>query len=410
MTNLSMSLKAARALDRDDPLRALRDRFLLPDGLAYFDGHSLGPLPRTAPKHVEEVIEEQWGRELIGGWNESGWIDAPQRIGTKVARLIGAQPNEVIVADSTSVNLFKLLVAASRLSSGSTLLTEQGNFHTDIYVAEGAAELTSLKLKAVPRAALEDSIGSDTNVLLLTHVHYRTAERFDMRSLTKRARDAGVLTIWDLSHSTGAVPLHLNEDGVELAVGCGYKYLNGGPGAPAFLYVAERLQQRLMSPLRGWMGHAAPFEFADFYVPARGIDRFLVGTPAILALAALECGVDSFEGVSMHSVWEKSVRLFDLFKQLMAERCPELVCISPREPDWRGSHISFSHPHAFEICQALIAQGSVGDFRAPDVIRFGLTPLYLRFEDVWTTVERCAALMVSGEWNDPKFSTRRKVT
>lgn len=410
MKHPSMSLEAARALDRDDPLRVLRDRFLIPDGIAYFDGHSLGALPQTTAKHVEGVVDDQWGRQLIGGWNESGWIDAPQRIGAKIARLIGAKSNEVIVADSTSVNLFKLLVAASRLSSRPTLLTEQGNFRTDIYIAEGAAELTGLKLKAVPRAAVADSIDADTNVLLLTHVHYRTAERFDMRSLTGRGRDAGALTIWDLSHSTGALPLQLNDDGVELAVGCGYKYLNGGPGAPAFLYVAEPLQQRLMSPLRGWMGHAAPFEFADAYVAARGVDRFLVGTPAILSLAALECGVDSFEGVSMHSVWEKSVRLFDLFRRLMAERCPELVCISPFEPDRRGSHVSFRHPHAFEICQALIDQGSVGDFRAPDVLRFGLTPLYLRFEDVWTTVERCAALIASGGWREPRFSTRRKVT
>jgi len=410
MSNSSNTLAEAHALDRADPLSPLRDRFLLPDGLIYFDGHSLGPLPRLALINQREVVEDQWGRQLIGGWNDAGWIDAPQRVGAKIAELIGAKPHEVIVADSTSVNLFKLIVAASRLSSRGTLLTETDNFHTDRYIASGAAEITGLKLRMVPRAEIQDSLDPDTSLLLLTHVHYGTAERYDMAAVTKAAQEAGALTIWDLCHSTGAVPLQLNRDGVELAVGCGYKYLNGGPGAPSFVYVAEHLQDRLLSPLRGWMGHAAPFDFTTDYVPAPGIDRFLAGTPPILSLAALESAIDTFDGVSMQAVWEKSIALFDLFDRLMAERCPDLVCISPREPSQRGSHIAFRHPNAFEICQALIDQGVIGDFRAPDVIRFGLTPLYLRFEDVWTAVERCAEIADSRSWDQPRFSARRKVT
>jgi len=405
-----MTLADTQALDRADPLRALRDRFLLPDGIAYFDGHSLGPLPRQAIKNQRQVVEDQWGQQLIGGWNDAGWIDAPQRVGAKIARLIGAKPHEVIVADSTSVNLFKLIVAAARLAPRGTLLTETDNFHTDRYIASGAAEIIGLKLRTVPRAELENSLDPDTNLLLLTHVHYGSAERYDMAAVTSRAREAGALTIWDLCHSTGAVPLELNRDGCELAVGCGYKYLNGGPGAPSFLYVAEQLQERLLSPLRGWMGHAAPFDFTTDYVAAPGIDRFLAGTPPILSLAALESAIDTLEGVPMAAIWEKSIALFDMFERLMAERCGEMICITPREADKRGSHISFGHPHAFEICQALIESGVVGDFRAPDVIRFGLTPLYLRFEDVWTAVERCAEIVGSGSWDQPKFRARRKVT
>jgi kynureninase len=410
MSNIFMTLAEAQALDRADPMSALRDRFLLSDGIAYFDGHSLGPLPRQALENQRQVIEEQWGQQLIGGWNDAGWIDAPQRVGAKIARLIGANPHEVIVCDSTSVNLFKLTVAASRLSSRGTLLTETDNFHTDRYIAAGAAEITGLKLRTIPRAEIAEGLDPDTNLLLLTHVHYGTAERYDMAAVTKRAQQAGARTIWDLCHSTGAVPLQLNLDGVELAVGCGYKYLNGGPGAPAFIYVAEHLQDQLLSPLRGWMGHAAPFDFTTDYVPAPGIDRFLAGTPPILSLAALESAIDTFDGVSMQAVWEKSIALFDMFDRLMAEHCPGLSCITPREPIRRGSHIAFRHPNAYEICQALIDLGVVGDFRAPDIIRFGLTPLYLRFEDVWTAVERCAEIIESRSWDQSRFSTRRKVT
>jgi kynureninase len=407
---MSRTLDHVRALDSADPLRRFRDRFVLPEGLIYLDGNSLGALPKAAIPRQRELVEEEWGSELIRSWNSRGWIEAPQRIGAKIAALIGARPNEVIVADSTSVNLFKLIVAAAGLSDRPSLLTEAGNFHTDLHIASGAAELTGLRLDIAPRAEIEARIGPETNLLLLTHVHYKSADRFDMGEVTARARAAGALTLWDLSHSAGAVPLDLNRDGAELAVGCGYKYLNGGPGAPAFLYVAEPLQERLISPLRGWMGHAEPFAFTDDYRPAPGIDRFLAGTPPMLSLAALESGIESFGDSSMEALWAKSIALFDLFADLVDEHCPALTCISPSEPERRGSHISFRHPHAFELCQALIADGVIGDFRAPDVVRFGLTPLYLGFEDVWEAVRRMRDILQTGRWRDPRYAVRGRVT
>ncbi len=409
-----MTREEIHALDRADPLRSCRDRFDLPEGLIYLDGNSLGALPRAAVERQSALVEEEWGRSLIRSWNTHDWIGAPQRIGAKIAGLIGAKPHEVIVADSVSVNLFKLLVAAASLSPDRpSLLTEAGNFPTDLHIASGVADLVPhLRLDLVERDRIEDSLGPDTNLLLLTHVHFKAGFRFDMAAMTARAKAAGALTIWDLSHSAGAVPLGLNRDGVELAVGCGYKYLNGGPGAPAYLYVAEHLQERLISPLRGWMGHAAPFAFTDDYSPAPGISRFLAGTPPMLSLIGLESGIESFAGVAMDQVWAKSIALFDLFADLVEERCAGhgLVCISPRDPGQRGSHISFSHPHAFELCQALIAADVVGDFRAPDVIRFGLTPLYLGYVDIWEGVERMRLILESGSWRDPRFAVRGKVT
>ncbi|MBV9884214.1 MAG: kynureninase [Sphingomonadaceae bacterium] len=407
---MSFTLAEARAADAADPLRPFRDRFHLPQGLVYLDGNSLGALPKAAVGRLGRVIEEEWGEELIRSWNSRDWIGAPQRVGAKIAPLIGAKPNEVIVADSTSVNLFKLLVAAAGLSDRKVILSEAGNFHTDLHIASGAADLLGLQLEIAPRAEVEARIGADVAVLLLTHVHYKSAERFDMARITAKAAEAGIVTIWDLSHSAGAVPLDLNGAGAELAVGCGYKYLNGGPGAPAFLYVAEPLQGRLLSPLRGWMGHAEPFAFTDDYRPAAGIDRMLAGTPPILSLAALEAGLDAFEGATPARLWSKANALFDVFHGLVEQNCPELVCITPRLPEQRGSHISFRHPNAFEICQALIAADVIGDFRAPDVVRFGLTPLYLGFEDLWQAVDRMAAILRDGTWREPRFAVRGKVT
>ena len=410
---MTIGLSDVQALDAADPLARFRDRFVLPDGVIYLDGNSLGALPRKSIERASNVVREEWGNSLIRSWNDHGWIEAPQRIGAKIAPLIGAKPHEVIVTDSVTVNLFKLIIAAARLSPDRpVLLSEAGNFHTDLHVASGAAELLGMRLDVLEREAIAGAVGSDTNLLLLTHVHYKAGFRFDMAEVTALAKQAGALTLWDLSHSAGVVPLHLNRDGAELAVGCGYKYLNGGPGAPAFLYVAEYLQEQLGSPLRGWMGHAAPFRFTDDYVPAPGIARFLAGTPPILSLAALETGVESFDGVDMDCVWGKSVALFDLFDDLVEERCSGfgLECIAPQDPERRGSHISFRHPHAFEVCQALIAAGVIGDFRSPDVIRFGLTPLYLGYEDIWQAVERLRSILESETWRDPRFAVRGKVT
>ena len=407
---MSFTLSEARAADAADTLRDCRDRFHIPEGLIYLDGNSLGVLPKATIARQNAVIAQEWGEGLIRSWNTADWINLPQRVGAKIAPLIGAKPHEVIATDSTSVNLFKLLCAAARLSDRKTILSESGNFHTDLHIASGVAEMTGLKLDIARREKVENRIGADTNLLLLTHVHYKTAERFDMAAVTAKAKAAGAITIWDLSHSVGAVPLDLNGTGAELAVGCGYKYLNGGPGAPAFLYVAEHLQEKLGSPLTGWMGHAEPFAFTDDYRPAKGIDRFLAGTPPILGLAALESGIDAFEGATMERLWTKSRAMFDVLHALVEQNCPELVCITPRGEDARGSHISFRHPHAFEICQALIADGVIGDFRAPDVLRFGLTPLYLGFEDLWQAVDRLKRILETESWRDPKFAVRGKVT
>ena len=408
---MTITLADAEALDAADRLLNLRNRFELPEDVIYLDGNSLGPLPKGVAERVATVVSEEWGGDLIRGWNARDWIGAPQRVGAMIAPLIGAKPHEVIVADSTTVNLFKLVAAAAALAPDrATILSEAGNFRTDLYVAEGAAELTGKRLDARPRDDVVGAIGADTNLLLLTHVHYRSGERFDMAAITARARAAGALTLWDLSHSAGAVPLDLSRDGVELAVGCGYKYLNGGPGAPAFLYVAEHLQERLMPALRGWMGHAAPFAFDDDYRPAPGLDRFLVGTPPILGMAALEAALAVWDGVDMKDVWTKSTALFDLFHALMAARCPDFGCITPRDPERRGSHISFAHPHAFEICQALIARGVIGDFRSPDVLRLGLTPLYLGYADIWCAVDILAEIMTQESWREPAYAVRGKVT
>jgi len=409
---MTIDFDHAHALDAADPLAPMRDRFHLPEGVIYLDGNSLGPLPRATVARQKNMLERQWGDGLIRSWNDADWIGAPERIGGKIARLIGAKPHEVLIADSVSVNIFKLLVAAAQLSPDRPqILSEAGNFHTDLHIASGAAELLpNQRLDVVERSAIEDAIGGETNIALLTHVHYKTAERFDMAALTAQARDAGARVLWDLSHSVGAVPLDLNGCGAELAVGCGYKYLNGGPGAPAFLYVAESLQDRLVSPLCGWFGHARPFAFEDAYEPAPGITRFQAGTPPMLAMDALEGGIASFDGVEMDTVWAKSVQLFDLFARLAERYCEQLTCVSPTDPDRRGSHISFRFDHAYELTQALIARGIIGDFRAPDIIRFGLTPLYLRHEDIVRAVAAMAKILAEESWRDPRFAERGRVT
>ena len=397
-----MSLEAARALDAADPLKDFRGRFALPDGVIYLDGNSLGPLPKSARARLAEVAEREWGEGLIRSWNDAGWIDAPARVGDKIARLIGAAPGEVIVADSTSVNLYKLLVAALGARPGRrAILTETGNFPTDLYIAGGAASAApGTEVRAVAPEAVEAAIDADTAVVLLTHVHYKTARRRDMARLTAAAHAAGALMLWDLSHSAGAVPLDLTACGVDLAVGCGYKFLNGGPGAPAFLFVAERLQSELTSPLTGWMGHAAPFDFTDAWRPAAGIGRFFTGTPPILGLAVLEAGVDIALEADAGALAAKSERLWILFAELMAARLPGagFRLITPAEASARGSHISYAHPEGYRIMQALIARGVIGDFREPDVIRFGLTPLYLGFEDVWRAVDILAEIVAGEAW------------
>ncbi|WP_426290819.1 kynureninase [Sphingomonas sp. TWP1-3-1] len=404
-----MTLDEARALDAADPLAAYREQFALPEGVIYLDGNSLGALPKATPAALADVATRQWGDRLIRSWNE-GWIDAPQRIGAKIAPLIGAAADEVIIGDTTSTHLFKALVAALRANPDRhTVLSEAGNFPTDLHIAEGAvACVPGARLKVVARADLAEALDEDTAVLLLTHVHYKTGERFDMTAWTARAHDAGALMLWDLSHSVGAVPINLNGADADLAVGCTYKYLNGGPGAPAFIYVATRWQDRLASPLSGWMGHAAPFAFEDAYRPAPGMKRWLAGTPAMLSTAALETALDLWADIDQHAVAAKSARLFDILAA--AGDALGLDCVSPRDPAQRGSHISFRHPHAHAITQALIAHGVIGDFRDPDILRLGLTPLYLSYEDVWCAGEMLKKIVETGEWQNPQYSERLAVT
>jgi len=405
----------ARALDAADPLAEFRDRFALPDGVTYLDGNSLGALPRDTPARVAETVTGQWGRGLIRSWNDAGWIEAPARVGAKIARLIGAGADEVAVADSTSVNLFKLLSAALDLDGPGdgprrVILSEPGNFPTDLYVAQGlAAARPGVSVRTASRDQVVEQCGPDT-VLLLTHVHYRTAERFDMAAVTAAARARGAVVVWDLSHSAGAVPLDLNGSGAELAVGCGYKYLNGGPGAPAFLYAARDVQPRLRSPLTGWMGHAAPFAFGDDYAPGEGIARFLCGTPPILGMAALEAGVDLFLEADGPALWAKSAGLIDLFVRAVEARRPDAQLISPRDPALRGSHVSFEHPHAHAAVQALIALGVIGDYREPGAMRFGFAPLYNRYADAVAAADALADVLDSGAHADPRFARRAAVT
>jgi kynureninase len=410
-----MTQRAAfQRLDAADPLRGFRDRFALPDGVIYLDGNSLGALPRATAARLAALVDAEWGRDLITSWNKHGWIDLPVRVGDKIARLIGAAPGEVVVADSTSVNLFKLLSAALELVPGRTVvLSDRGNFPTDLYIAQGlvAARGGGLALRVVDETAVIDAIDANTAVVMLTHVNYRSGRRHDLAAVTAAARRAGALMLWDLAHSAGAMPIDLGAVGADLAVGCGYKYLNGGPGAPAFLYIARRHQPRIRPPLSGWMGHEAPFAFDLDYRPAAGIARNLCGTPPILSLAALEVGVDLMLEADLAELRAKSMALGERFAALVEARCPgTFELASPSDPAERGSQICFRHPHGYAIVQALIARGVIGDFRAPDILRFGFAPLYLRYVDVWDAVEQLADVMATQAWDTPEFRTRAAVT
>jgi len=407
-----MTLAEAQKLDAADPLAFARERFRLPNGITYLDGNSLGALPVATASALSRTAEREWGDGLITSWNKHGWIDAPGRIAAKLAPIVGAKPNELLVADSTSVCLFKLLAAALAARPGrTTIVTERRNFPTDLYVAQGLADLLpGTELRTVDRADLGTAIGDDTAVLYLTHTDYCSGERHDMRALNEVAHAKGALTLWDLSHSAGAFAVDLNGSGCDLAVGCGYKYLNGGPGAPAFLFVAEQLQDELRSPITGWMGHAEPFAFASDYRPAPGIARFLTGTPSILALAALEAGVGTFDGIAMADIEAKSAALTQLFIDEIEARSRQVTLASPRDPARRGSQVSFTHPDGYAVMQALIARGVIGDFRAPDLIRFGFAPLYNRFEDAWLAADALAGILATREWDAPRFHARQKVT
>jgi len=406
----------AEALDRRDPLAHLREQFLLPDGLIYLDGNSLGALPKAVPGRIQQVVRHEWGQGLIRSWNEARWMELPQRVGAKIAPLIGAAADEVIVTDSTSVNLFKLLAAALALQQRQgrrVILSERSNFPTDLYMAEGARAFLASRpeLRYAPADRLVENMTAEVAVLTLTHVDFRTGYRHDLESLTAAAHRNGILTLWDLSHSTGILPIELSRIGADLAVGCGYKYLNGGPGAPAFLYVRRDLQDKLRQPLAGWMGHRDPFAFDPAYAPSGGIARMLCGTPTVLSIVALDAALDLWRDIDLAEVRAKSVALAGLFiSAIEAEGLAEIALASPRDPERRGSQVCFRHPDAYAVVQALIAAGVIGDFRTPDIMRFGLAPLYLRYVDVFEAARRLVDILRERRWDRAEFRRRRAVT
>lgn len=399
--------------DQTDVLKSKRDAFQIPDGVIYLDGNSLGVLPKNVPDRIADVVREEWGTSLIRAWNTHSWIDLPGRTGDRIARLIGAQKGTVVACDSTSVNVFKVLSAALSLRpERKVILSDNGNFPTDLYVASGLKQLLDKghELKIVDPEDVRSAITGDVAAVMLTQVDYRTGRVHDMKDLTEVAHAAGALAIWDLAHSAGAIPVDLSGAKADFAVGCGYKYLNGGPGAPAFLYVAPEHQDKVTSPLTGWMGHEAPFAFDLDYRPVSGINRMTVGTPAILALSSLHAALEVFEDVDMADIRRKSVSLSELFIAEVEAKCPQLELASPRDPAARGSQVSFRFPDGYAVMQALIARGVIGDFRAPDVMRFGFTPLYLSHQDIVDAVEILRDILDTESWNRPEFKTRAKVT
>lgn len=411
---MTTNLHDVLELDARDPLQHFREQFDLREGLIYVDGNSLGALPRSTAGRIASAITQEWGEGLITSWLGADWVNAPRRIGDKIARLLGAEAGEVIAADSTSVNIFKALTAACSLRpERRVILSETTNFPTDVYMMQGVEAFSGGRLQSVtvdPEAVL-DRLGDDVAVLLLTQVHYKSGRIRDMAEVTRRAHEAGALVIWDLSHSAGAIPVDLNGAQADFAVGCGYKFLNGGPGAPAFIFVARR-HQAATPVLSGWFGHASPFTFEENYRPADGIGRFLCGTPPVLGLTALECGIDLFLQADMHELRHKAQRLGQLFIQRMEERCGEFgfELVSPSDPELRGSQVSYAHPQGYEIVQALKERDVIGDFRAPDILRFGLTPLYLRYVEVFEAVERLRDVCVTRAWDKAEYRERAAVT
>ena len=425
---MTPTLQDCRTLDTQDPLHALRDQFTLPEGVIYLNGNSLGVLPKTTAVRVLEAVTQEWGQGLIRSWNSAGWFDAPQRLGDKIAQLVGAAPGEVVATDSTSVNLYKVLSAALNMAredapGRQVLVSERSNFPTDLYIAEALCRDRGLQLLLVEPEDIADSLKADVAVLMLTQVNYRTGAMHDMAAVTTAAHQAGILTVWDLAHSAGAVPVDLNGAQADFAVGCGYKYLNGSPGAPAFVWAHPKHAGRFWQPLAGWWGHAAPFEFTPDYRPASGITRFLCGTPPILSMTALECGLDTVLAAQplggMAALHAKSLALTDLFIELVEVRCTGhgLGLATPREHDRRGSQVCLTRSEgAYAIVQALMARGVIGDFRAGDsgrhldILRFGFAPLYIGFENVWQAVEHLRQVLETGEWQRPEFNQKQAVT
>lgn len=409
-------LAAINAMDAADPLRPMRDRFILPEGVIYLDGNSLGAASPSAFAELQKASAQEWAQDLIRSWNTAGWFDLPTRLGDRVGRLIGAAAGQTVVCDTTSINIYKALHAAMALRpERSVLVAEAGSFPTDLYVAEGVASTIPgaiLRLEGVDAPTIEELIGEDVAAVLINHVNYKTGELRDMAALTRRIHAAGAIAVWDLCHSAGALPVDLDGAAADFAVGCTYKYLNGGPGSPAFVYAAARHHQAIRQPLSGWWGHARPFAFETNYAAGSGIRRFLCGTQPVLSLRALEGALALWDEVDMAVLRDKSVALADLFIELVEAKCGSygVRLESPRDGARRGSQVSFAHEHGYAIMQALIERGVIGDFRAPSTMRFGFTPLYTSFRDVWDAVVVLEEILREGTWRDERFAVRAAVT
>ncbi|OZI43352.1 kynureninase [Bordetella genomosp. 4] len=412
--------EACLQADQQDPLAPLKAQFDIPAGVLYMDGNSLGVLPKAAVARSAQVIQQEWGQGLIRSWNDASWFELPSRLGDKLGRLIGAGTGQVVVTDTTSLNLFKSLAAAIRIQQQAApqrkiIVSERDNFPTDLYMIQGMIDLLQqgYEMRLVDEdLSLEQALDDSVAVLLLSHVNYRTGHMYDMADVTAQAHARGALTIWDLAHAAGAVPVDLTGANADFAVGCTYKYLNGGPGAPAFIWVAPRHTDHFWQPLSGWWGHQRPFDMAVNYEPAGGIRRYLCGTQPIVSLSLVECGLDISLQADMNEVRRKSLALTDLFIALVESRCARhpLTLVTPREHAHRGSHVSLRHPHGYAVMQALIARGVIGDYREPEVLRFGFTPLYFGYTDVWDAVEILTDVLDSEIWKQPEFSRRGAVT
>tara|TARA_B100001964_G_C14229536_1_gene599327 strand:+ start:391 stop:1638 length:1248 start_codon:yes stop_codon:yes gene_type:complete len=412
-----LKLEDLKSLDNQDPLSRYREEFYLPKNTIYFDGNSLGPVPTKTIENLNKTINDEWGRDLINSWNKADWINLPQTLGDKIAPLLGAKSGEVVVVDSTSVNLFKVLTSALRLNDKrKKIISESTNFPSDLYILEGVNAMSNNQYECLliedDDIDIEKYIDSTVAVVMLSHINYKTGRISDMKTITDYAHKKGALVVWDLSHSVGVIPMDLHNIGVDFAVGCTYKHLNGGPGAPGFLYVNSDLIEIVSQPLSGWLGHSDPFAFDRKYFPANNINKYICGTPSILSYKAVESGLDVFDGISMDQVREKSIQLSELFIELIQQECGDFgfELFSPTEANLRGSQISFKHENAYPIMQSLISRGVIGDYREPNILRFGISPLYMRFEDIWEAIMNLKTIMESREWDSDRFKKRNYVT
>jgi len=414
--NTSRTPQEIVALDESDELAAKREEFLIPADTIYLNGNSLGPLTRHAQRRASEVVKEQWGEDLIACWNTHAWIDLPFTAGEKIAKLIGAAQQQLVCCDSVSINLLKVLASCLQIRpSRNIILSQDDNFPTDLYVAQGLETLLSpsrCKLKTVAQSELIEALDEDVAALFLTQVNFRSGNKHDIERLTSLAKEAGILVVWDLSHSVGVLPLQMDDWGVDFAVGCGYKYLNGGPGAPAFIYANKKHHASIRQPIRGWMGHSEPFAFDPEYKSAAGVAQFLTGTPPILSLAVLDSALDVFADITITDINRKSIALSELFLDLVVddEGLQSLTLESKADSALRGAQLAFSHPDAYGICRALNKAGVVVDFRSPDIIRFGFSPLFLRFEDIWLATQVLKEIVKEKTYLADEFSQRLKVT